>query len=469
MTEEIYYADAAELARRIRAKELSPVEVMQAHLDRVEAVNPKLNAIVNLQADPAMERAREAEAAIVRGESWGPLHGVPFTIKDCIDNKGVKTTRGSKLFEDYFPGDDATVVKRLLNAGGIFIGKTNMPEFALWWETGNLVYGFTENPWMMGRTAGGSSGGEASAIASGMSPLGMGSDVGGSIRWPAHVAGLVGLKPTHGRVPLTGHFPETLLRFMHVGPMARTVRDVALALPIIAGPDDDDQYASPVPMPGFSHLGDDLPKLKVGFCAEGPFAPVMKEIQEVVKKAAATLSDMGCEVEEVELANWHDRQAQDISMSYFLGEGAFDLDPIIKGRENELAPSMQRRLNQPRPSTADYYKSVQDTEWLRQDMKRYFAKYDLLVVPTSTTTAFEHDSTVIPINGQDVHGRNSLRITVPFDLTGSPAISVPFGWSNEGLPIGVQIVGRHFDEATVLHAAAALEAVREGAERRPLV
>ena len=154
-------------------------------------------------------------------------------------------------------------------------------------------------------------------------------------------------------------------------------------------------------------------------------------------------------------------------MSYFLGEGAFDLDPIIKGREDELAPSMQRRLNQPRPSTEDYYKSVQDTEWLRQDIKRYFAKYDLLIVPTSTTTAFEHDSTFIPINGQDVHGRNSLRITVPFDLTGSPAISVPFGWSGEGLPIGVQIIGRHFDEAAVLHAAAALEAVREGADRRP--
>lgn len=467
MTEEIYYADAAELARRITAKELSPVEVMQAHIDRIEAVNPKLNAIVNLQADPAMERAKEAEAAIVRGESWGPLHGVPFTIKDCIDNKGVKTTRGSKLFEDHFPSDDATVVKRLLNAGGIFMGKTNMPEFALWWETGNLVYGFTENPWMIGRTAGGSSGGEASAIASGMSPLGLGSDVGGSIRWPAHVAGLVGLKPTHGRVPLTGHFPETLLRFMHVGPMARTVRDVALGLTVIAGTDDDDPYALPVPMPDFGHLGDDLPKLKVGFCPEGPFAPVMREIQEVVKKAAATLGNIGCEVEEVELADWRDRQAQDISMSYFLGEGAFDLDPIIKGREDELAPSMQRRLNQPRPSTEDYYKSVQDTEWLRQDIKRYFAKYDLLIVPTSTTTAFEHDSTFIPINGQDVHGRNSLRITVPFDLTGSPAISVPFGWSGEGLPIGVQIIGRHFDEAAVLHAAAALEAVREGADRRP--
>ncbi len=467
MTDEIYYSDAVELARRTAAKELSPVEVVQAHLDRIQAVNPKLNAIVELQGGAAMERAHEAEAALARGEVWGPLHGVPFTIKDCIDNKGVLTTRGSKLFEDYRPEDDATVVKRLLAAGGIFIGKTNMPEFALWWETGNLVYGFTENPWMIGRTAGGSSGGEASAIAAGMSPLGIGSDVGGSIRWPAHVAGIVGLKPTHGRVPLTGHFPETLLRFMHVGPMARSVRDIAFAMPIIAGPDDADPYALPVPMPDLDNLDGEVLNLKIGFCAEGPFAPVMTDIQKAVTRAANTLESLGCSVEEIDLAGWYDRQAQDISMAYFLGEGAFDMDPIIKGHEDELAPSMQRRLDQPRPSAADYYKSLQDTEWLRQDVKRLFAAYDLLLLPTSTTTAFEHDSPMIDIDGQSVHGRNSLRITVPFDLTGSPAISVPFGWSDNGLPIGVHLIGRHFDEATVLRAAAALESQHETAERRP--
>ena len=254
-------------------------------------------------------------------------------------------------FEDYRPDDDATVVKRLLGAGGIFIGKTNMPEFALWWETGNLVHGFTENPWMIGRTAGGSSGGEASAIASGMSPLGIGSDVGGSIRWPAHVAGIVGIKPTHGLVPLTGHFPETLLRFMHVGPMARTVRDVGFALSIIAGPDDADPYALPIPMPDLCSLDGELPKLKVGFCAEGPFAPVMADIQQVVKRAANTLEVMGCDVEEIDLAGWHDRQAQDISMSYFLGEGAFDLDPIIEGRVDELA-SFYATPARPAPSVS---------------------------------------------------------------------------------------------------------------------
>lgn len=467
MVDDICYADAGELARRIAAKDLSPVEVIRAHLDRIHSVNSKLNAIVDLQAERALERAREAETAAARGEWWGPLHGVPFTIKDCIDNKGVRTTRGSLLFTDYYPSDDATVVKRLLEAGGIFIGKTNMPEFALWWETGNMVYGFTENPWMIGRTCGGSSGGEASAIAGGLSPLGIGSDVGGSIRWPAHATGIVGLKPTHGRVPLTGHFPETLLRYMHVGPMARTVRDVALALSVISGPDDSDPYALPVPLPDFNSAEGSLADLKIGFCAEGPFAPVMKDIQETVENAAAALEGAGCAVDEIDLHEWNDRQAQDISMSFFLGEGAFDLDPIIDGRTDELATSMRRRLDQPRPSADDYYRSVQDTEWLRQDVKRLLASYDLLLLPTSTTTAFEHDSPLITIDGQEVHGRNSLRITVPFDLTGSPAVSVPFGWSAEGLPIGVQIVGRHFDESTVLHAAATLETIGDSAGRRP--
>lgn len=468
MTQDIYYKDATELSRSIATKELSSLEVVQAHIDRVTEINPNLNAIVQLQADEALTRAKQADIAIAQGKPWGPLHGVPFTIKDCIDNKGVKTTRGSRLFENHYPSDDATVVKRLTDAGGIFLGKTNMPEFALWWETGNDVYGFTENPWMIGRTSGGSSGGEGSAIASGMSPFGIGSDVGGSIRWPAHVAGIVGLKATHGRVPLTRHFPETLLRFMHVGPMARTVRDVANIFSIIAGPDGLDPYALPIQLPSLDHLDQDLPKLRIGFCPEGPFAPVMEEIQLAVRQSASHLEEMGCDVQEVDLAGWNERQAQDISMSYFLGEGAYDLDPIIAGREDELAPSMKRRLDQKRPTTESYYKSIQDTEWLRHDMKMFFGQYDLLILPTSPTTAFPHDQAMIEINGEQVHGRNSLRITVPFDLTGSPAISVPVSWSTEGLPIGVQIVGGHFDEATVLHAAAALESVADFGEKHPI-
>ncbi len=263
MAADLVHLDATELARRIRAKELSPVEVVRALRERAGAVNPGLNAIVTPIED-AEERARAAEAAVLRGEELGPLHGVPFTIKDSFNTAGTRTTRGSRFFADRVPAGDAAAVARLRAAGGIALAKTNLPEFALWWETDNLVFGRTVNPWDPERTAGGSSGGEAAAIAAGLSPLGLGSDLGGSIRLPAHYCGVAGLKPTHGRVPLTGHWPEVMLGFMHAGPLARSVRDVALALSLIAGPDGEDWHAVPVPPPGVPRGDEPLPPLRVG-------------------------------------------------------------------------------------------------------------------------------------------------------------------------------------------------------------
>ena len=225
MSDDLVFAPATELAEQIRSKSVSPTEVMQAHLSRIESVNPKLNAIVTPD-ETAMDQAREAEDALMRGELRGPLHGVPFTAKDSVDVGGLRTTRGSRFFENNVPDADAVVITRLKGAGAVFLGHTNVPEFVFWFETDNAVFGRTENPWKLGRTTGGSSGGEAAALSSGMSPLGLGSDVGCSIRLPAAYCGVVGLKPTHGRVPLTGHWPDaiSLLRFMHVGPMARTVQ-----------------------------------------------------------------------------------------------------------------------------------------------------------------------------------------------------------------------------------------------------
>lgn len=465
MSEDIFYADASELAQRIRDRVLSPVEVLQAHLDRIEAVNPKLNALVAFP-EGVMDRAREAEAAIGRGENWGPMHGVPFTVKDCVDTQGVVTTRGSKLFERHVPSKDATVVKRLKDAGGIFIAKTNMPEFALWWETDNLVYGRTENPWKEGRTPGGSSGGEAAAVASGMSPLGIGSDVGGSIREPANYCGIVGLKATQGRIPLTGHWPEALLRFMHVGPLTRSVRDAAFGLGLMAGPDGLDYYALPVPIPDLSDLG--APEgLRVGWCSGGPFSPVDREVQNTVSKAATSLAELGCHVEEVSLDNWEKHSAQNISVNLFTAEGAQYLGPIIAGRENELAPPMQRRLKYPMPTMDQYLEAVEQCEALRQNVAEMFTKFDILLCPVGPVPAHAHNSIELEIEGQKVPGRNALRATVPFDLTGSPALSVPFGWTNDGLPIGVQLVGRHYEEATILRAGAALEELHRANRRRP--
>ena len=468
MSEEICYAAATELAERIRTRSLSPVEVIQAHLDRIEAVNPRLNAIVT-RVDGGVERAREAEAATMRGESWGPLHGVPFTIKDCVDTDGVRTTRGSRLFQGYVPQSDATVVRRLKEAGGILIGKTNTPEFALGWETDNLLFGRTENPWKVGRTPGGSSGGEAVAIGAGLSPLGVGSDLGGSIRQPAHYCGIVGLKATHGRVPLTGHWPEFLPRFMHVGPLARSVRDLALALSVLAGPDGLDPYAMPVPVLQPGDLGAPLPRWRVGWCAEGPFAPVATEVQRTVAKAASAMEDLGCRVEPVSLADWEQWPAQSISMTIYTAESGLYLEPIIGGREDDLAPMLRRRLEVPQPSMREYLEASAKCELLRQDMARFFTRYDLLLCPVGLVPAHPHDPIELNVEGQMVPGRFALRATLPFNLTGSPAISVPFGWSSDGLPIGVQLVARHFDEATLLHAASALEALQRGNQRRPQV
>ena len=465
MSEDIFYSDATDLARRIRDRSLSPVEVVQAHLDRIEAVNPGLNALVAFP-DGVMDRAREAEAAIMRGESWGPLHGVPFTVKDCVDTAGVVTTRGSRLFETHVPTADATVVRRLKEAGGIFIAKSNMPEFALWWETDNLVYGRTENPWMTGRTPGGSSGGEAAAVASGMSPLGIGSDVGGSIREPANYCGIVGLKATHGRIPLTGHWPEALLRFMHVGPIVRSVGDAALALNLMAGPDGIDHYALPVPLPELSEFAPPA-GLRVAWCAEGPFAPVDQEVQNTVSAAAAALGELGCTVEPVELEGWQDWPGQQISARIFSAEGSRYLDPIIEGRRELLAPSMQRRLSIPLPGYDEYLEAMEQVESLRAAMALLLTRFDVLLCPTGPVAAHPHDTRRHEIGEETAPPRHALTCTVPFDLTGSPALSVPFGLSNNGLPIGVQLVGRHFEEATVLRAGAALEDLHRPHRARP--
>ena len=397
MHEEICYLDATEMAQRIRSKALSPVEVVKAHLERIEEVNPKLNAIVTLPGG-AMERAVEAEAAIMRGEIWGPLHGVPFTVKDCVDTAGVRTTRGSRLCADRVPEADAPVVTRLRGAGGIFIGKTNMPEFALWWETDNLVFGRTNNPWDTERTTGGSSGGEAAAIAAGLSPLGIGSDVGGSIREPANYCGLVGLKATHGRIPLTGHWPDALLRYMHVGPMARTVRDTGLGLTIMAGADGLDSHALRVPAPELGDLSARLPGLRVGWCAEGPFAPVATEVQQTVAKAASALAELGCRVEPEPLANWERWSPQKITGIIFAAEAVHALKPLVTGHEEELAPPMQRLLNNPMPSFPDYLQAMAECELFKQDMARYFTEFDLLLCPAGPLPAHPHDSARLDID-----------------------------------------------------------------------
>ena len=467
MNEQICFASATELAASIRRKSLSPVEIAQAHLERIERLNPVLNAIVFPAADP-LAQAREAEAAVMRGDELGPLHGVPYTLKDCIETAGLPMSLGSRLYAGYVSEQDAEVYTRLKAAGGILMGKTNMPEFALWWETDNDVFGPTRNPWNPERTAGGSSGGEAAAIAAGLSPLGLGTDLGGSIRAPASLCGIVGIKPTLGRIPYTGIQPQVLHRAIHVGPMARTVGDVALAMSILAGPDDVDLYAPPVPVPDYAPLDAELSDLRVGWSPTAG-VPVQPEVQRSVAEAAAALGEMGMRAEQVEIPALAERDAGAVSRVIYSMEARRHLGPIIAGRESELTPIIRSRFVDGDTYTLDEYLDAnQQWEELRQAVKEYFNRYDLFLCPTVPMAAFPHGQDAFHVEGEALVGRHTLRLTLPWDLTGSPAISVPFGWSADGLPIGVQLVGRHFDELTLLQAARGLEAAGP-ATRRPVV
>lgn len=334
--DDLCFSDATRLAELIRTGEVSPVEVVQAHLDRIEMVNPRVNAVVTLMAEDALRVAKTAEAAVMAGAVLGPFHGVPFSIKDSIDTVGTLTQRGSKLFAGNVPNKDATAVARMKGAGAIPLMKTNVPEFSGWWETDNLVTGRTNNPWNLARTPGGSSGGESAAIAAGLSPVGLGSDVGISVRGPAALTGIVALKATHGRVPYTGHWPEALSRFWHIGPMARTVRDVAAAYGVLKGPDGIDGYAihaqgampARPPQPG--------QPLRIGWLVEPGFGPVDAEVAAAVAGAAQLMEGFGCDVAQVRLPILEQIDCTQLAAVLF-ADLALYLRPYIAGREAELS------------------------------------------------------------------------------------------------------------------------------------
>ena len=465
MTSELYFSDATELAERIRTKDVSPVEVVRAHLDRIDSVNPIINAVV-VPNESALDQARAAERAVMGGEGLGPLHGVPFSVKEVFDTEGIRSTRGSLLYADRVPGADATAVRRLREAGAIFIGKTNCPEFALAAETVNDLYGRTLNPWNLDRTSGGSSGGEAAGISAGLSPLGIGTDLGGSNRLPSHYCNVVGYKPTHGLIPQTGAWPEIMSRRMHVGPIARSVRDIALSLIVMSGHDHADPYALGRGVDEMPWFGASLPPLRVGMMTESPFEPVMGEIQDVVRKAGAALESLGCVVEEVGF-DWHDRLPIDFTMDMLIVEADHYFKPFVQGREDELSGSISALLSSPMPSMADYLTSFDKHDSVSRDVTAFFGGHDLLLLPTSPVTAPPHDSAELDVDGRTAGAGHAANITATFGMTGHPAISVPFGMSSDGLPIGVQLSAGHLNDRLLLHVAATLEAMSETATARP--
>ena len=361
MSADLTYADATKLAELIRAKEVSPVEVVQAHLNRIEALNPKLNAIVTV-ADDALRSAKAAEAAVLAGETLGPLHGVPFTAKDSIDTAGVLTQRGSPIFRGRRPDADATTVARMKKAGGILLAKTNLPEFSYATETDNLLSGRTNNPWNLDRTPGGSSGGESAAIAAGLSPIGNGSDVAISLRGPAAHTGIVALKATHGRIPMTGLWPRVPRRFWHVGPMARTVRDIALAYSLLAGPDGaDGSAASPLTID--VGVGATLKSpLRVGWLVEPGFGPIDPDVAATVQAAADALKSAGVIVEPVRIPVLEQIDSTDVFWKLQVMEAKPAFKKATAGHEGDIFKYAQSVLDRPDTSIVDFVQAEQQAE-----------------------------------------------------------------------------------------------------------
>ena len=452
-------ASATELAHAIRAKQVSSREVVEACLQRIAAVNPALNAVVQVTADAACAQASDADAALARGETHGPLHGVPVTIKDAFDTAGIVSTGGTQGRAAFVPDRDATAVARLRAAGAIILGKTNLPELSLAFESDNLIYGRTNNPYDLSRTSGGSSGGEAAIIAAGGSPLGLGTDFGGSLRVPSHFCGIATIKPTHGRVPLTGAFPPAVGvtgRLYHAGPMARRVEDLALALPILAGPDGHDPLVAPVALgdPAAVEIG----RLRVAFHTDNGIATPTAETAAAVKSAAAALSGAALCVEEARPRGIE--QTFELYGALLGADGGAGVGMLLQmSGTTETHPLVQRlaQVLQPFATTAAGLAGLL-ARWdmFRSAMLSFMERYDVLICPVCAFPAMEHGTTV------DDDKLPSFSYTMTYNLTGWPSAVVRAGTSPEGLPIGVQIVARPWREDVALAVARQVESALGG-------
>lgn len=464
-SEDIGFMPATELGVAIRAKKLSPVEIMDAVIARLEQLNPKLNAFCTLTLDDARQRAKTAEAKVMKGEPLGPLHGIPTSIKDLVITKGVRTMRGSKIYENYIPDEDAPVVERLRDAGAIVLGKTTTPEFGWKGVTDSLVTGITRNPWNLERTSGGSSGGAGAAVAAGIGPIAQGSDGGGSIRIPSSFCGIYGLKPTYGRI--AAYPPSAMETFSHIGPMTRTVKDAALMMQAMAGPDERDRLS--LPSQNIDYMGateGDIRELRVAWSPNLGYARVDPEVAEVTAAAAKVFSDLGCHVE---AADPGFENPETLFITFWIGGIGTMISDYLPKWEAQMDPGLVKFGKMLEKLTAKEYvkANFQRVEhWQR--VRKFFEKYDLLLTPSVAVPAFKVGIDAPPeIAGKTISWSEWTPFTYPFNLTGQPAATVPCGWTKDNMPVGLQIVGRRYDEALVLRASAAFERAKPWASRRP--
>ncbi len=458
---------AVELAQGIAARSLSPVEVMENALARIAAVQPALNAFCFVYPEEALAAARVAEQAVMAGDALGPLHGVPIAIKDFTPTKGKTTTRGSYAFADWVPERDALIVERLRAAGAILVGKTTTPEFAHSSFTESPLWGVTRNPWDLERTPGGSSGGSGAAVAAGCVPLAEGTDMGGSVRIPASFCGIVGLKPSLGRIPMD-ILPTVFDSISHFGPLARTVADAALFLSVAQGPDDCDIQSLkpglevPVPPPGR------VEGLRLALSVDLGFFAVDPEVEANTRAAAAALESAGAQVEEVELA-WTLEQNQAWT-AYWGVYLAAAFEHVLPEFRERLDPHVVALMEAGQALGAVPFKqleTIRTEQWF--ELARVFETFDALLCPTMALPAPPVDMRDTDFAEVDEAGRfHGLDMTALFNnVAQCPALSVPSGFTSAGLPTGLQIAGRRFDDLTVLDIGAALEAVRPWADRRP--
>jgi aspartyl-tRNA(Asn)/glutamyl-tRNA(Gln) amidotransferase subunit A len=465
---ELCYLGLRSLGTLMQRQELSPVEATEAVVDRVEKIDRQLNSFITLLRDEAMAQARAAEREILEGHYRGPLHGIPIAVKDLYYTKGIRTTAGSKILSDFLPTYDATVIARLQDAGAILIGKLNMHEFARGATNSSSVIGGCYNPWDTLRVTGGSSGGSGAALAAGLCYGSLGSDTGGSIRIPAAFCGVVGLKPTYGRVSRHGVFPLSW-SLDHVGPMTRTVTDAALMLQVIAGHDRHDPTTRTAVVPDYTaSLAGDIEGARLGIPQEFYFEQLDAEVGDSVRAAVQTLERAGARVEEVSLPL--SKYAAAAGRIISLTESAEIHEKFLRTRLADYSPDVRAGFLVGQLVLGKHYMKAQRLRSLiRQEMAAVLRRVDALVTPTVPIAAPRIGQTTVEIGPERMETMWALsRLTRPANLTGFPAISVPCGFTQGGLPIGLQLTGRPFAEATLLQIAHAYEQETTWHQRRPL-
>ena len=470
--EDICFMSAYDMLDTIKRQELTSEDITEALIERIEKINPIVNAYCTTTFDLAREMAKNADNAVKKGEPLGVLHGIPTSIKDLMMTKGIRTTYGSLLHEDFIPEEDDVAVIRLKEAGAVLMGKSNTPEFGHIALTNNKIFGETKTPWDVERNSGGSSGGAAAAVASGLAPLALGSDGGGSIRVPSSCCGVYGLKPTFGRIPSYPRIGVVFKSMDHYGPITRYVKDAALMLNVIKGHHPADPDSFPDDNIDYVKILENKPKkLKIGYSMTLGFGKVLEEeVKDNVLNSVKKFEQFDWDVEEAKIK----MRTPELAFNTLVAVGyAYDLQKDYDKRLEDLSPDLKATIRFGLDSSAmNVGKAKEQRKKVYEVLYQYFQNYDILITPTLPCPAikpkWQESGTVFPIIGKKALNITSwMTYTYPFNMSGLPAASIPSGWTNSGLPIGMQIVGKRYDEKTVLQVSKAFEEIAPWQDRRP--